>query len=107
MERRISEADWRIFKEVRVRTLERFCDRVLSEVGSLAAQTVPSSHERYLAVYKLLQKEDKQLGDTFDDNRRSTALFQLARMRSLGLVADEEFARFSSETQDIVTFLLE
>jgi hypothetical protein len=102
----ISEADWKVFRSVRVNALERFCDRVLSEVSRLAAETGQGSHQRYLAVYKLLQKQDKQLADMFDDLRRSTALLQLALMRSQDLLTDEEFARLSSEIRAKVEWFL-
>jgi len=96
---RISEADWKLFRKLREGALERFCDRVLSEVGRLAADPGQTSHERYLAVYKLLHRQDKKLGDMFDNPRRSRALLQLALMRSWDLFTDEEFARFSPETR--------
>ncbi len=102
----ISEADWKVFRRVRVNALERFCDRVLSEVSRLAAETSRSSHERYLAVFKLLQKQDEQLADMFDNPRRSTALLQLVRMHSQDLLTDEEFARFSSEIRARVEWIL-
>jgi hypothetical protein len=43
----------------------------------------------------------------FNDFKRSTAFMQLARMRSLGLLTDEEFADFSLETQSIVSLFVE
>ena len=94
--------DWKSFREIRINALERFCERVLSEVGRLAAQTGQSSHQRYVAVFKLLQRQDVQLADTFDNPRRSTALLQLVRMRYQDLLTGEEFARFSSETRAMI-----
>ncbi|MGA2225141.1 MAG: peptide ABC transporter substrate-binding protein [Syntrophobacteraceae bacterium] len=106
MEPQISEADWKVFRRVRVSALERFCDRVLSEVSRLAAETGQSSHQRYLTVFKLLQKQDEQLADTFDSPRRSTAFLQLMRMRSQDLLTEEEFALFSSEIRTKVEWFL-
>jgi hypothetical protein len=96
---RIIEADWKVFREVRVSALERFCERVLSEVCRLATAAGRSSHERYLAVYELLPKKDKQLAAMFDDARRSTAILQLMGIHSQGLLTEDEFGRFSSETR--------
>jgi hypothetical protein len=101
-QRQISEPDWKLFRRLRELALERFCERVLSEVGQLASKTGQSAHERYLAVYKLLQRRDKELAQAFDDLRRSTAWPCLAVMRSRGLLSDEEFAGFSSETRAAV-----
>jgi hypothetical protein len=102
MTRQISEVDWKLFRQVHPLALERFCERVLAEVGQLALQAGKSAHERYLAVFRLLQRRDKELGEAFNDLRRSTALLQLAILRSRGLVTDEEFARFSPETRGAI-----
>jgi hypothetical protein len=100
--RQISEADWRILRQLEPIARDRFCDRILSEVVGRATDATVGSHERYLAVYRLIEKRDRALSNAFDGLRRSTAFLQLARMRSLGLVTAEEFARFSPETRQVV-----
>jgi hypothetical protein len=102
MAHEISEADWKLFRQLHPLALERFCERVLAEVGRLASETDKSAHERYLAVFQLLQQRDKELAEAFDDLRRSTAWRQLAVIRSRGLLTEEEFARFSPGTQGAV-----
>jgi hypothetical protein len=42
----------------------------------------------------------------FDFLRRSTALEQLAAMKRRGLVTEDEFSRFSQETQEFVIRVL-
>ncbi len=107
MERAIPEADWKIFRQLQPLALDRFCQRVLAEVGRLAADADKSPHERYLAVYKLLQRRDEELADAFNNPRRSTALVQLARIRFHELLSVEEFARCSPETRASVELFLE
>jgi hypothetical protein len=102
MTRQISEADWKLFRQLHALALERFCERVLSEIGQLAVEKTKSAHERYLAVFKMLQRRDKEMAEAFDDLRRSTAWHQLAVIRSRGLMTDEELARFSAETRAAV-----
>jgi hypothetical protein len=104
--REISESDWKLFRQVHPVALERFCERVLSDLGRLASETGKTAHERYLAVFKLLQRRDKELADAFNDLRRSTAWRQLAVIRSRGLLTEEEFARFSPETRGAVQVFL-
>jgi hypothetical protein len=106
MMRQISEPDWKVFRQVRSLALGRFCERVLAEVCGLASDTEKDAHERYLAVFKLLQRRDKELAETFDVLRRSTAWQQLAAMRFRKLVTEEEFARFSPETREVVQLFL-
>ena len=107
MERGIPEADWKVFRQVRPVALDRFCTRVLAEVAEVRADAGKSNHERYLAIFKLLQRRDKELADAFNDFRRSTAVVQLARIQSLELLTEEEFGRFSAETRSAVQMILE
>jgi hypothetical protein len=101
----ISEADWKVFRQFRVVALERFCRRALEEVSRLASGTDNSAHERYLAVFRLIEQRDRELADAFDAARRSTALRQLALIRSHGLLTEEEMGRFTPETREAVRLL--
>jgi hypothetical protein len=103
----IRESDWRLFRQLRPIALERFCERVLSELGRLAADIDKPSHERYLAVFKLIKRRDRELAQAFDDPHRSTAMQQLACIQSHDLLTEEEFSRFSPETRETVQFLVE
>jgi hypothetical protein len=101
------ERDWKIFREVSAAALERFCQRILTEITRLATDTSTSSHERYLLIYQLIQQRDDDIAAAFNDFRRSTALRQLAAIHSLDMLSDDELARFSSETQNAVKELSE
>lgn len=103
MVRQISEADWRVLRQLEPVARDRYCNRALSEVVGRATDAAVGSHARYLAVFRLLQRRDRELAGAFDGLRRSTAYLQLARMRSLGLITDAEFARFSPETRQAVS----
>lgn len=107
MQRQISEADWKLMQRLQPIALERFCQAILSEVVKLASDTAQGSHARYLKVFKLIQQRDEEIGEAFNEMKRSTSLFKLARMRSLGLMTEEEFAGFSSETKDLVSLFLD
>lgn len=106
MLRDISESDWKIFRQLRELALERFCERVLDELVRAAKQEGKSSHQRYLAIYKLIEERDEELADAFENPRRSAALLQLAIIRRRGLLTDEDFARFSDETRKVVEGIL-
>jgi hypothetical protein len=107
MERGILEADWKLFRQLQPLALDRFCQRVLAEVTRIAADSNTSNHDRYLAVFKLLQRRDEELADAFNARRRSTAVVQLARIQFQGLLTEAEFSRFSPETRASVQVYLE
>ena len=106
MYKKIPESDWKIFRELRSVALERFCQGVLDEIGKISSNKNQSSHERYLAVFKLLQRRDDELADAFNDARRSNAYFHLAHIQGHNLLDEEEFSRFSPETRALVEVIL-
>jgi len=101
----LSEADWKIFRELREVALERFCSRVLDELEPLRLDASRSHHERYLAVYRLLQERDQELAHAFNDPRRSRMIMQLAAIHASGLLEPGELARFSPQTRDTIESL--
>jgi hypothetical protein len=97
--REISEADWKVFRDLLPLALERYCRGVLKEVAKACVEDGTGSHDRYLKVYRLIQERDRELADAFNAPRRSAALLQLMHLRRLKLLTEAEFAEFSSETQ--------
>jgi hypothetical protein len=95
----IPESDWRRFKEVHTKLLERYCCRILEEVTAASQGTQGSAHDRYVKVYRLIKERDKQLANAFDDFRRSTAVMQLGIMRRMELLTDDELGLFSEQTR--------
>lgn len=95
----IPESDWRRFKEVRATLLERYCLRVLSELGDVAASRDGTALERYLRAYKMIERHDKEIARAFNDLRRSTAIWQLGIMRRMNLLSDEDLSVFSEQTR--------
>jgi len=100
--RDIPESDWKKFRNVYEVALERFSGQILEQVRTASAQPGQSLHERYLQVYRIIQEKDRQLGDAFNDPRRSHAQTQLLLMHRLGVVEPEELAQFGEQTQKYV-----
>lgn len=98
----IPESDWKLLRKISPLALERFCETVLAEVSSTASDKGKSFHERYLTIFALMQKRDRQLGNAFDNARRSIALFQLGEIFRNGLITEDELSRFTPETQQVV-----
>ena len=69
----VPESDWKIFRELQQRTLERFCKRTLEEVQTILGHGSQSHHNRYLDVFRLLRTRDDELAHAFNDPRRSRA----------------------------------
>jgi uncharacterized protein (UPF0262 family) len=95
----IAEPDWKKFRKLREVALQRLCEQILRETVAAATRDDQSSHERYLAVFRLIKERDKDIAFCFNGLSRSRALLQLAGMRRLGLITEGEVAQFSEATQ--------
>jgi hypothetical protein len=102
----IKESDWKILRRVHALALERFSARVLAEVERIVEDGARTHHERYLDIYKLMEQRDRQMSLLFDDPRRSQALAMLARIRSEGLLTEDEFSSLSAETRGAIERLV-
>lgn len=107
MSRHIPESDWKVFRELRDKALERFCQRVLSHIRHLASDDTRTFHDRYIEICKLIDAHDRELAHAFNGPRRSQAVIQLALIHSHDLLESEELARLTSETRSVIDSLLE
>jgi hypothetical protein len=103
---RIAEADWKVFRELRLVALERFCDRVLSDIGRIGSDSTKGSHERYLKIYRLIRTRDEALARAFNNPRRSAACFQPLTLRDEGLLHEGEYLRFSEDLRRSIDHFL-
>jgi len=104
--REIRESDWKLLRQLHSVALERFCEQILSEVERINSDRAKSFHRKYLDIYEVLHRRDKEVAQTFNDLRRSTAFIHIASMKGRGLLTEDEFLRFSQETRDVVHHLL-
>jgi hypothetical protein len=99
--RDIKESDWKHLRSLHKVALERYCQRVLSDVQQCANQSSQTFHQRYLDIFQVVKQRDKLLAQLFDDPRRSTATFTIIALRRHGLLEDAEFAQFSEELRNL------
>ena len=66
----ISEADWKHFKQVKADALDKCCQQVLDDVRKGIDDPELSNHAKYLYLYKLMEKSDKQKGLQAESGKR-------------------------------------
>ena len=93
----MKESDWKKFKKIKERALDRFCVHALADFEEAIQKEGRSNHERYLCLYKLVDNADERLGILFDQHSRSKAPLQLKLIRREGLVKDRELEGISDE----------
>ena len=99
------EPDWKTLRALKPILLDRLCTRIMDECRQVMDDAGLTAHERYLKLFKLLQRRDDELAAAFDDMRRSRAMQRLANIYALGLFTDEELEWFSPGTRDTMQFL--
>ena len=98
----ISESDWKRFRQLHSVALERFCQKILSEIENINAEDSKGFHQRYLDIYKVIERRDKELSNIFDDLSRSTALTHIISIYGRGLLTEDELSGFSQEVVNVV-----
>lgn len=102
MSRDIPERDWKVFRELHKVALGRLCEKILAEAKAEIERADKSPHERYLALYRLLQERDDDVARGFNDLRRSTAMMYIGIIYRMGFITESEVQRFSPQIQQIV-----
>ena len=103
----ILESDWKLWRKIHKEALDRFCKQTLSEVKRANSDSAKSHHQRYLDLWAILRQRDEEMARAFDDLRRSKAILQIAVIKRLGLVTEDEFSQFSQETRGQVNLMLQ
>ena len=104
--RHIKESDWKYLRKIRDGILNRHCDAILEVVDLIIQNRAGAEHNSYLQIYSLIRDKDKEIGYTYNDLRRSNAVEKICYMRKYLAMTDEEFSKFSEETQDRVNGIL-
>lgn len=102
--RQIPERDWKAWRRLSADALERFCERVLDEIGAFRKPS-GSAHSRYLELFRYLHDRDDEMAEVFNDQRRSNAYLQIATAVRMRIVSPEELTVFSTETKELVEAL--
>lgn len=65
MVREIKESDWKTLRQLQSQALERLCKEILLEIASINTEDAKTFHERYLGIYEILQRRDKEIANIF------------------------------------------
>lgn len=102
----IKESDWKMFKPLRDKALERFDLQTFEEVDEVIHREDKVPRERYFELYDVVKKRDKMIGQLFNHFSRSRAVVDIANFFELGLIETEELEKFSEETREEVHKLI-
>ena len=102
----VAEADWKVLRRVHPLARDRYCEEVLAEIERVTHNSAQSPHQRYLDIFKIIERRDREIASLFNDPRRSNALRMLARIRAAGLLTENEFSSLSPDARSAIELLL-
>jgi hypothetical protein len=105
MARDLPEADWKACRKLQAVALERFCERIVNEVGAIVSNNSVSYHTRYLDLFKLIERRDHEIARAFNDPKRSNIVLQIATIVSHGLLTQDELKSITPEIRKTVESL--
>jgi hypothetical protein len=97
----IKESDWKHLRQLKPIALDRLCSRILLEVEKVSSDHEKTMHQRYLTVYRIVRDRDDELGQIFNNLKRSNAVSKLFLMHRTGLLTDDEWDGFSDEIRSV------
>lgn len=98
----VPERDWKKLRAMQDKLLNVACKQILNKVSAIIESNKDNHHESYLALWKLLKKEDNEIATMFDDVKRSNAIYKIAAWYRNKLITDDDLTLFSDETQEII-----
>ena len=96
----MKDSDWKKFKEIKERALEKYCSLILNECEEVVLNKQQHSHERYLYLYNILQNRNKEMALMFDGHSKSRAWLQLIAIRKEGLADEALLDKLSQDFQE-------
>jgi hypothetical protein len=98
----MNESEWKKFKKLKELCLEKFSEDILFQVEKICKSSEFSAYDRYINLYKLIEKKDEEMVGTFDGLSRNKAFIQLLQMHRLGLVEEKYLDEFENETKEAI-----
>lgn len=105
--KQIKESDWKYLRQIKDEILNRHCDAILEAVDLIIQNRKGAEHKSYIQIFSLINKKDEEIAITYNDLKRSNAIEKICHMRRNLAMTDDEFSKFSQETQNIVNHILD
>jgi hypothetical protein len=106
MPHEIAESDWKRFRPILERAVDRFFAAAVEELRACLADSSHSARQQFHATADLAGRRKKELADLVDGVRRSNCVVCIAALRYRGLITDDEFAQFSPALRDAIAAIL-
>ena len=89
------ESDWKIFKQIKQKAMEEYCEEALKEFSEIINDDKGHVHNRFWLIRRLAQNREKEMSLIFDYDSRSKAPIQLMLIRKEGLANHHLLSKLS------------
>jgi hypothetical protein len=89
------ESDWKIFKQIKQKAIEEYCEQALKEFSEIINDDKEHVHNRFLLIHRLAKNREKEMSLIFDYDSRSKAPIQLMLIRKEGLADQHLLSKLS------------
>jgi hypothetical protein len=103
----VPEKDWKIFRKLQAELTATACELIFAKVAILTESRKSCEHKSYLELYDLIKNEDAKIAEMFNNPTRNNVLLKIVAIRQFGVLSNEQFQMFTSETQERVNSFLE
>lgn len=93
----MKESDWKIFKDIKDKALNSYCLGVLEDSKKIISNERNTAHERYIMLYKLIDRKDETIAQFFNGHSRSKAWSQLFAIRKEGIADKNLLSKLSED----------
>lgn len=100
----VSKKDWNLFREKLPDWQERWMERLSREYIALLSSGAGNASDRFRALCEHIRIDQRSPGVSLE-LRRSTMVYDLARLLADGVIREEELKGFSEDTQEAVRAL--
>jgi len=98
----IQESDWKYLRKREGDMLSTLCGRINEQSKDILNDQSVSEHEKYLKLYKHIEKSDKIVGDCFNDWRRSNIWLKIQFLRKYDLLTDVHLDQMSDGVRALI-----
>ncbi|MDP5136192.1 hypothetical protein ORJ04_09545 [Rheinheimera baltica] len=97
----VTEKDWKVIIGLKASLLSSACEAIFQRIEQISSTRKGREHESYLALWKLINKEDDVIAEMFNDLKRSNAVLKVAALKRHGVLTDDQLALFSLGPVDL------
>lgn len=102
----VPEKDWKLFCTLQAELTAKACENMFTQVEEIAKQRLGKEHQSYIDLYQLIKTVDIKITEMFNNPTQHNVFFKLVALKKFGVLSDQHWNMFSSETRERIAHKL-